>query len=235
MNNPTRLRGSRRWAVSSGRWAVGGGQWVVALALAVFSLEVLGIHPAAAEVGEGGDDGRGVLRYAPLSGTLEPVSPQELKVGYIYSHFSQRLGRRVWSYAQAHGEFWYALGEGTTQEAWRLDLRVTPEQGWEILAQTAPRLARQLQQEGPGHVYLRLTRDNRWVIAEGASFPTIYNAETAYRWEKHSGRYIPVSTGAWRYSWAVDQGRYVSAERLRGAAPGGRLGAPSALEVCGCR
>ena len=221
MNDSMRLLGSRQWAV--------------ALGLVVLSLETLGTHPSGAKAAGGGDDGRGVLRYAPLSGTLEPVSAEELKIGYVYSHFSQRLNRRVWSYAQANGEFWYALGEGTTQEAWRLDIRVTPEQGWEILAQTAPRLARQLQQEGPGHVYLRLTGEGRWVIAEGAGFPTIYNAETGSRWEKHSGRYIPVSSGAWRYPWAVDQGRYVPAGRMRGAAKGGGLDALSTLEVCGCR
>jgi hypothetical protein len=221
MNNPMRLLGGRQWAV--------------ALGLAVLSLEVWGTHHSGAKAAEGGDDGRGILRYAPLSGTLEPVSPQELKVGYIYSHFSQRLNRRVWSYALANGEFWSALGEGTTQEAWRLDIRVTPEQGWELLAQTAPRLARQLQQEGTGHVYLRLTGEGRWVIAEGAGFPTVYNAETGYRWEKHSGRYIPISSGAWRYQWAVDQGRYVPAGRMRGAVKGGELDALSTLETCGCQ
>ena len=228
MNDSMRQLGSRQWSV-------GGGQWAVALVLAVLSLEVLGTHPSGAKAADGGDDGRGILRYAPLSGTLEPVSAEELKVGYIYSHFSQPLNRRVWSYAEGNGEFWYALGKGTTQEAWRLDIRVTPEQGWEILEQTAPRLARQLQQEGTGHVYLRLTGEGRWVIAEGASFPTIYNAETGYRWEKHSGRYIPVSSGPWRYPWAMDQGRYVPAERMGGAAKGGGRGALSTLKACGCR
>jgi hypothetical protein len=205
MNNPMRLLGSKQSAV-------GGGQWGMALVLAVLSLEVLGTYPLRAKAEESRDDGRGILRYAPLSGTLEPISAEELKAGHTYSHFSKRLNRRVWSYVQENGEFWYALGEGTTQEAWRLDIRVTAEQGWEILAQAAPRLYRQLQQKGTGHVYLRLTADNRWVIAEGARFPTIYNAETGYRWERHSGKYIPVSSGPWRYQWAVEQGRYVPAE-----------------------
>jgi hypothetical protein len=228
MNDTMRRFGSTRWAVN-------GGQWAAALVVAVLWLAAGGTDGFSAKAEGGGDDGRGILRYAPLSGKLEPISPQEVKPGYIYSHFSPRLNKRVWSYAQGNGRFWDALGEGTTQEAWRLDLRLTLEEGWEILAQTAPRVARQLQQEGAGSVYLRLTSDNRWVIAEGASFPAIYSAETGHRWEKHSGRYIPVSSGPGQFQWALQRGRYVPAGQPRSTASSGGPGVVHTLEACGCR
>lgn len=199
-----------------------------ATVLAVISLAVIGGHPLRAESLKSADDGRGVLRYDPISGKLEPISPEKPKVGHVYSHFSKRLNRRVWSYVQSNGQFWYAFGEGTTQEAWRLDIRATIEERWEKLAQVAPGLYGKLQREGEARVFIRLTSDNQWVVAEGARFPTIYNTETGYRWERHSGDYIPVSSGPGRYRWVAQQGRYVPVERLLHAASGvGRIVAPS--------
>jgi hypothetical protein len=206
-----------------------------AVVLAMISLPAVAPHPLYAESERNADDGRGVLRYAPTRGTLEPISAEELKVGCVYSHFSKRLSRRVWSYVQANGEFWYALGEGTMLEAWRLDIRATVGEQLEMLAKVAPRLYQELQQRGTGRVYLRLTSEGRWVIAEGASFPTIYNAETGYRWERHSGRFIPVSAGPWQYRWEVQDGTYVPAGPWRPAARStGPIG-PATLPGCPCR
>ncbi len=205
----------------------------VPVLLAAICVAVLGGYPTCARSAEGADDERGILRYAPLKGALVPIPKEELKVGHVYNHFSPRLNRRVWSYVQSNGEFWYALGEGTTQEAWRLDMRVTAEEAKEILARVAPRLYQQLQQQETGRVYLRLTAENQWVVAEGTSFPTIYNAETGYRWEKHFGEYLPVSSGPGQYRWTVQNSRYLPSDRLSRPAAGVRH-LPLSTH-CGCR
>lgn len=203
--------------------------------LAVILLPLIGTKPLGAETPWSTDDGRGVLRYDPISGNLVPVPVEELKPGYLYSHFSKRLNRRVWSYVQDNGRFWYALGEGTTQEAWRLDIRATEEEQRAKLAEIAPNLSKRVQEEGGGLVFAKLTADNRWVLAEQARFPKIYNAETGYRWERHAEEYIPVSSGPGRYSWAVYRGRYVPADRLGRTAPSvGHISQPT-RGGCGCR
>lgn len=205
------------------------------LILAVMLLQSVGARALRAEPAPSGDDGRGVLRYDPISGNLVPIPVEELKTGHVYNHFSKRMNRRVWSYVQDNGRFWYALGEGTTQEAWRLDIRATEAEKRAKLAEIAPDLYKRIQDEGESVVYARLTADNRWVLAEKARFPTIYNVETGYRWERHSGRYIPVSSGAWRYRWAVYRGRYVPADRFVRTAPNAGPIAQPTGKGCDCR
>ena len=204
-----------------------------ATVLAVISLAVIGGHPLRAESLKSADDGRGVLRYDPIIGKLVPISPEKPKPGHVYSHFSKRLNRRVWSYVQSNGQFWYALGEGTTQEAWRLDIRGTMEERMGKLAELAPGLYSRLQREGERRVFVRLTSDHQWVIAEGARFPTVFNAETGYRWERLHGQYRPVSSGPGRYRWVAHRGKYVPAERFRGTAS--RTGRVAPLTPGGCR
>ena len=184
-----------------------------------------------AQSAEDPDDAHGILRFDPVNNALAPVSQGELKPGYIYNHFSRRLNRRVWSYVQANGEFWYALGEGTTQEAWRLDIRATQQEAIEKLAENYPELAREVTYRGV-RVFVRLNADNRWVVAGTATHPTIYNLETGarwqrvavfqdreaeHRWKSSRSRYIPIvhTCGS---QWAVEGGKYVPMERVLGAA-----------------
>jgi hypothetical protein len=198
----------------------------------------MGARPLRAMPAQGADDGRGILRYAPStlwyapsSRTLEPVSAGELKPGYIYSHFSRRLNRRVWSYLQENGEFWYACGEGTTQEAWRLGFTPTAEEE-KLLQNLNPTLYGEYSRVGLGHLFLRLTADNQWVAAEGARFPTIYNAETGQRWEKHYGKYIPISSAPCQYQWDVEGGRYVPRWASGPGSPACWTPRPPSAEVC---
>lgn len=178
------------------------------------------------------DGGRGLLRYDPIENQLVPISEEELKPGYIYSHFSPRLGRRVWSYLQPNGRFWYALGEGTTQEVWRLDLRVVRAEALERLARIAPDLAEQIEREG-GPVYVRLNRRGTWELARTASFPTIYNLETGQRWEHHFGKYIP-AVSSYGSRWGVIGGEYVASERLPQVIRHRARGTPQRGSDCGC-
>lgn len=218
---------------------LGGLAWArMATVVAVIGLCAIAEGPLGARAEESADDGQGVLRlrYDGVKKRVVLTPAEELKVGRIYSHFSPRLNRRVWSYVQSNGQFWDALGEGTTQEGWRLDVQATKEEVLEKLAEDAPELYRKLQEEeGESTIYARLNGDNQWVIAERAKFTTIYNAETGYRWEKHSGQYIPVSSGPGRYRWVLHHGKYASVESLRHAASGvGRIVAPTG-GGCNCR
>ncbi|MBN2474578.1 MAG: hypothetical protein JXB62_08215 [Pirellulales bacterium] len=162
----------------------------------------------------------GVLRFDPISVSLKPVAPEEVKVGYVYNHYSRRLGHRVWSYVQPDGTFWNAFGEGTTQEAWRLDLRITPQQGYEKIAAIDPELAKKLNASG-APVFLRLGNDGKWSLVSTASFPTVYDAETGHRWERHFKKYIPVSSTS-GYRWAVVAGKYTPQAHVPQARASGR-------------
>ena len=186
--------------------------------LAAIALGPIGSRCSSAEAGTTADDGRGILRYKLVDDRLElvPISRDELKVGHIYSHFNNRLNRRVWSYLQANGQFWYAFGEGTTQEGWRLDIEAPPEELMEKLKQRDPQLAYAVE-SGMTVAHMRLTSNSRWEIASTASHPTIYNLETGQRWDWLSDRYVPVRS-TYGYRWTVEEGRYV---------PVGRAGPPA--------
>jgi hypothetical protein len=222
MNVPRNPTGNRAWVAT-------------ATALAVISLQMISAQPLSGQSPQNADDGRGILRFDPVGNRLIPVRAEELKAGYIYSHFNQRLNRRVWSYVQTGGKFWHAFGERTTQEAWRLDIRASMGEQMDKLAELAPGLYEKLRYAGEGRVFVRLTSEGRWVIAEDAMFPTIYDAETGRRWERHTGKYIPVSSGPWRYQWVVHDGRYVPAGRLPRAAPAAASIGPATRDACNCR
>jgi hypothetical protein len=158
------------------------------------------------------DDGRGVHRLDPFGETLVPVPVDELRVGYIYNHFSDRLQRRVWSFYQGDGRFWFGLGEGTRQPARRLDIPV-PEPSAENAADLPGMAQEYVKQQGD--IYIRLRDDNRWEFAGRAGVPSIYNLETGRRWEKHADVYMPVSHGG-GYHWTVKSGKYVPNLGARG-------------------
>jgi hypothetical protein len=176
-----------------------------------------------AESADGADDGRGILRHELVEKTSEiegatvqeielvPVAPEELKPGYIYSHFSQKLNRRVWSFYRADAGFWDALGSGTIQEARLLDFRAPEEKQVEAIRQVAPGLAYAIVR-GRQRAFARLTEDNEWELAKVSTHPTVYSLNTGRRWDWAFGRYIPVRhTHGDR--WAFREGKYVPAGR----------------------
>jgi hypothetical protein len=139
-------------------------------------------------------DSRVAYRLNLVSNKLEPITASDLKVGYVYYHFSPRLNRWAWSYYQATGSFWHAFGVGSIQEAWCFDLRET-EQQLEARLKELPKLAEQMNESGRS-VCMQLQADGRWQII-GTRFPrSILNAETGERWQWNGKSYIRViSTG----------------------------------------
>ncbi|HUT95236.1 MAG TPA: hypothetical protein VMY37_37630 [Thermoguttaceae bacterium] len=193
------------------------------------------------------DDGQGILRWDPLDEELIPVSQQELKPGCVYSRFSDRLNRRVWSYVQPNGEFWYALGEGTTLEGRRLDVRAITGDRLDKLEDKYPDLAQQLKERGRivTVLYFTLGGDGSWRDVSTAKHPTIYNLETGQRWERvylknaqpgntwelGPAAFLPVvHTGGYR--WAVRDGKYVPAPDCCGMEHPGAFGTPAT--TCDC-
>jgi hypothetical protein len=178
---------------------------------AIVCSSLIGTADRATSADEFAGDGRGILRFDPLTDRLVPVPPEEAKVGHVYSHFSHHLNRRVWSYLRPSGDFWYAMGPGTTQKALRFDVNATRQEGMDRLQEIAPNVASRKQRTG-GKVYFRLNTDDQWVLANTASHATIFNAETGHRWEWIYGKYIPVVSSYGR-RWVVDANRYVPMQR----------------------
>jgi hypothetical protein len=182
-----------------------------AVSVAVVAGAARGADPA--------QDDRAVLRFdplrytpdAPFRATLVPVTEQEVKAGCVYSHFSERLNRRVWAIRQANGQFSHALGEGTTQPGPVFDISGTAEEKREKLEQADSDLLKKLAQQG-GFVYFTLNHDDRWQLDPTSDHATIYDAETQYRWEWAYGRYIPISSAPFAYRWQVVHGGYVPLE-----------------------
>jgi hypothetical protein len=131
-----------------------------------------------------------VFRLEPPN-KLVPVGKDELKPGVIYLHHSPSLGRQVWSFLQANGEFWHAFGPGTTQTVDHFDFRMTDEERTEALTKIDPKLAFDVSSTG-AKVFLRLETDNTWKLVRTNSVPSIYDLETSQRWEKQWDRYLPV-------------------------------------------
>jgi hypothetical protein len=196
----------------------------------VLSVAVVGFadgRPLFAESAGSADDGRGILRHevvekkSEIEGVtvqeieLVPVPPEELKPGYIYSHFSQQLNRRVWSFFRPDAGFWYALGAGTTQEARLLDIRASEDEQIAAIRQVAPGLAYAIL-KGRQKAFARLNENNRWELAKVASHSTVYSQETGRRWDWVSGKYLPVRH-THGYRWAIRGGDYVPAGRLHAA------------------
>jgi hypothetical protein len=153
-------------------------------------------------------DSESVFRWAPRTGELAEVSPSALKVGRIYNHYDRRLQRRVWSFYQGEGKFWYAFGEGTTQLARLFDLPVSADQAFEELKKIDPEFAAVVESTGQ-KIYLQLDRNNEWQLLQTSSLTSIYNAETGERWEMHfPDSYTPVSHSG-GYFWTVRNGRYI--------------------------
>ncbi|MHC4406495.1 MAG: hypothetical protein ACYTG0_43270 [Planctomycetota bacterium] len=182
----------------------------VALLLAA-ALGVASLYSLAAVAGEGNGDQDTVYRFDPDPLTTSPrlIPTEDVKPGHVYSHFSKRLNRRVWSYVQADGTFWHAFGMGTMQPAWRFDVPMTKEEGMEALGEIDPAFERNVRVRDL-EVFFCLNGANEWELSKTASFPTIYNAEDGRRWEWSANKYIPVvHIYGWR--WAVVGEKYVPA------------------------
>ena len=134
---------------------------------------------------------QGVFRLEPPN-KLIPVPPSELKPGVVYLHDSPRLGRQVWSFLQADGQFWHAFGPGTTMAIEQFDLRMTDEDAKEALKKIDPKLAFEVTSSVGIKVFLRLESDNTWKLVRTKSVASIYDIETDQRWEKQWDRYLPV-------------------------------------------
>ncbi len=151
---------------------------------------------------------------APDRGTLMPVAEHEAKTGCAYSHFSDRLNRRVWAIRLANGQFFDALGEGTSQSVAALDIPWTilmkPENAAKRaqLTKADQKLLKRLNRYN-GAVYFRLNQDDTWSLDPNAGHPTVFDAQTKNRWEWTYGRYVPTSSAPFAYRWQVVDGRYV--------------------------
>jgi hypothetical protein len=160
--------------------------------------------PVSPVVGEQWDADT-VLRLDVILNAIVPVARESLIPGGIYNHYSPVMQRRVWSFYQADGTFWSAMGEGTTQDARSFDIRGSREEAEKRLAEM-PGLAAKVQSSGE-RVSLRLRADDRWAVIGAGFLRSVYNAETGQRWEKHGPDYISVlSTSSDR--WTAVAGRY---------------------------
>ena len=170
---------------------------------AVFVLYCFAIVPAF------GDDGEGYLRFDPIYEQMIPVPAEELKKGYIYSHYSPRRNQRVWSFYLGDGRFWNALGEGTTQLGRLLDIRQDPAEALEELREVNPEFARQIDQSStPPRV--ELNAEGKWVPLGTREVLSVFDAETSMRWENHGFGYVPV-VSLYGNRWVVHEGRYIPA------------------------
>ena len=154
------------------------------------------------------DDGRDVRRFDPVNDRYVAVPADELRIGFIYSHFNQRLSRRVWAFYQGDGRFSIALGEGSIQPVYRLDIRATQPEAAQALRRIAPRMAEVIEKLGGGAVWGRIDAENEWELYGVFGVPTIFNPETGRRWEMQGSEYIPVSHWS-GYRWRVQDGKFV--------------------------
>src|SRR5262245_1132761 len=70
-----------------------------------------------------------VYRVQPTQKGNEQIAvpPAEVKRGLAYNYYNEKLGRRVWGFANGDGTFKYAFGQGTVLPTTRFDLRLSPE------------------------------------------------------------------------------------------------------------
>jgi hypothetical protein len=145
---------------------------------------------------------RQILAFKPTTGEIIPVTAAQLQPGHIYSHYSERLGRQVWSIYGADKKFWNAFGVGTCQPVrsfeWDIKTAAEEDAALDRLKDLNPGIYEQFIQEG-SPVYLELRRNGQWTITR-TSVSSVNDAETGNRWEWQFGRYIPVHTTS-DYGW----------------------------------
>lgn len=161
---------------------------------------------ACAQTPASENDRETIYRYDPVREILVPIDETDLKPDHVYSHYSDRLGRRVWSYLKSDRTFWYAFGETTTIEGWRFDVAATEEQIERELQEFNPRLAEQYQRR-IRPIRFTLDADNQWVSSGTSRVLSVYNAETGHRWENLGPRFVPVRS-SWGYRWSYQSGKF---------------------------
>lgn len=170
-----------------------------ALALA-FALGVAGVSRA--------DDGKGYFKVDPETGGMLPVKADALHRGKIYSHFDERLNRRVWSPYLGYGQFGIAFGVTSTQPTASFDFNISSNEALDILRRWDPKVAADAVREGTT-IYLKLSEDQRWRLTR-TSVATIYDPQTGYRFEKQFLDYVPIGH-YYGYRWRVEDGKFVRA------------------------
>ena len=144
----------------------------------------------------------------PGTGQTAALPENQLRAGEIYSHYSSRLNRRVWSFYLGEGRFWDAFGPGSTQPARRFDRAFAERQptapGDESGRGTDP----DFNARNDRPVFFVLGEDNTWRIGRNTSLPKVFSLETGYRFEQHfRDRYTPVSH-TFGYRWQYVNGDY---------------------------
>ena len=168
------------------------------------------------------EDHATLYRFDPFEDRLVEVAPAEVKPGRLYQRYSSVLQRRTWSLAQEDGGFEFAMGPGSTQAAWRLDLRATPEQQRAEVLARAPQLIQLIDSRNVQAV-VRLDDQGRWKLLPRPAIANVYDEETLLRWEWHGERRVAV-IHTYGDQWLVVDDRFVPATigtMLRGGTPYG--------------
>lgn len=184
-------------------------QIVLATVAWALALSALSSSRAAAPAAQTEVDRSVVQRFDPFSDALVAVPPAEIKPGFLYNRYSERMGRRVWSLALPGGGFEYAMAVGSTQPARRLDLRATEQQMREELLERAPELAAALDVRG-GTAFVRLMPDETWQVVQQPTIGNVFDLETSRRWEWHGVRRVAVMHTL-GYEWSLLDGEFVPA------------------------
>ncbi len=155
-----------------------------------------------------GTDTSVVYKYDPVAQKYSVVDRSSIKKDRVYFRYSPRLGRWVWSKADAGGVLRYAFGPGSAQPAALFDMPESTAERVKALEKQAPELAKRLAISGAKPT-LRLGADGRWTLMPDASKGRVFDMETGQRWEWHGRRPTPVTHGPGLDRWAIAPGRYV--------------------------
>ena len=128
----------------------------------------------ATATADAGRDRGTIYRLDPMDEQLHPVKPAEIRAGHVYGRFDSRLGRWVWSKADATGNLRYAMGEGSTQPARMFDLRGTDAERQRALERRAPELARLFTIQGAKPM-LRLDASGRWGLGPTPCVSSVFD------------------------------------------------------------
>jgi hypothetical protein len=176
------------------------------LAALIWSLGAVAANSAAQQSLE--EDRTGVYRphLEVERGQFIRVPDEEIKPGFAYSYYNQRLSRRVWGLARDDGSFHYAFGEGTTLPVDVFDLRLPRETEARRLEEASPGLQQRLAITG-GAPAVVMTAGGTWRLLPFQSLSSVFDIETGHRWEWHGRRRVAVlhTDGD---QWQVVDGRY---------------------------
>lgn len=138
---------------------------------------------------------------------LEPAQPEQVRAGYAYSYYNERLARRVWGFAREDGSFEYAFGEGTMLPADRFDLGLSLPSDSSLLDGSSSALRQGLAATG-GPPTAMMTNNGQWKLLTFRVSVRIFDIETNHRWEWHGNRRVDV-VHTYGDLWQVVDGRYV--------------------------